>query len=92
MILSFKDRRSVVLYKRAYTALRLSHAAMIRGESSDYAAHYALELRRSECAEALPAPLVAAVERSIDRAFGFPLESDDDAAQQENRAANNKTA
>lgn len=80
MLLTIKERRNVVVYKRAYTALRLSHAAMLRGESNDYVAHYALETARSEASEALPQPLVTAIELSIDKAFGWALdESTEDA-------------
>lgn len=74
MRLTFKERRNVVHYKRAYTALRLSHAAMLRGEHQDYVAHYKLELIRSELGDALPAHVVAAIERAIDSAFGYPFE------------------
>jgi hypothetical protein len=79
MVLSFKERRNVVAYKRAYIALRLSHAAMLRGDSEDYTSHYRLEQARSEAAERLQAHIVAAIEQSVDKAFGWPLEGNNQA-------------
>lgn len=76
--LTSTERPIVTQYKHAYIALRLSHAAMMRGEGTHASLvdHYRLEQRRHELAAQLPETVVARIETSIDMVYGFPIDAD----------------
>jgi hypothetical protein len=77
--LNAEGRELVVNYKRAYIALRTSHAALVRNEGTltELAAMqanlYLMQDRCRELAVDIPADVVASIEYSIDRAYGFAV-------------------